>query len=149
MSYQKAAVLMGIVLAAALQSGCAGTLTSKYTYNNNYKTNAPVKDVNCYDASILLGVDLKKAREIGERVIVAVDATLEETTETTLKAQRNRHIGLFVGSGGEELGIKLQPVDANNTFATITTKTGLVGGAGQRAWSCEIVDKMAQMAAKK
>jgi hypothetical protein len=28
----------------------------------------------------------------------------------------------------------------------VATKTGFVGGAGQKAWSCQIVDQMVTMA---
>jgi hypothetical protein len=31
---------------------------------------------------------------------------------------------------------------------TVATKTGFVGGAGQKAWSCQIVDEMVKMVAK-
>ena len=148
MRFEKRVALMVVGIVAALHCGCAGTYVSKYAYDDGLKTNVPVKDGNCYDASILLGVPAKRAKDIAEKVIAAVDATIEENGDTSIKAQRNRHIGLFVGSGGEELVVNLQAVGNDRTYVTITTKTGFVGGAGQRAWSCEIVDKMAAMAAR-
>jgi hypothetical protein len=141
-------LIWGLIAITSMLSGCGGTHVSKYTFNDTYKTNIPVKDENCYDASILLGVNSKRAKDISEKVLIAIDSTIEENTDTVLKAQRNRHVGVFVGSGGEELAINLKALDDKSTFATVTTKTGFVGGAGQRAWSCEIVDKMAEMAAK-
>ncbi len=133
---------------SVIVSGCAGTHASKFMYNEGYGINEPVKGEKCYDASVLLGVDMKRAKDIARKVTIALDSTITEETDTSIKAQRNRHIGLFVGSGGEELAVNLQEVDAGKTFISATTKTGFVGGAGQKAWSCKIVDEMVKMAAK-
>jgi hypothetical protein len=139
------ALLIGVVG----MSGCAGTLVSKFTYSSDaYRVNVPVKAEGCYDASVLLGVDAARARDIANKVLVALDSTITASTDTSLQAQRNRHIGVFVGSGGEELAVTWKTVDGGNTFVTAATKTGFVGGAGQKAWSCEIVDKMVEMASK-
>ena len=129
-------------------TGCAGTQVSSFSYNKDYGVNEPKKANKCYDASVLLGVDIARAKEISKRVIVAVDATTTEETDTSIKAQRNRHIGLFVGSGGEELFINLKKIDNNKTFVTAATNMTFVGCAGQKAWSCQIIDEMVKMASK-
>jgi hypothetical protein len=141
---------LAVLLGALAMSGCAGTHVSKYTYSDDaYKLNVPVKDDGCYDASVLLGADAARTKDIATKVVVALDSTVTASTDTSIQAQRNRHIGLFVGSGGEELAVELKPLDGKKTFVTAATKTGFVGGAGQKAWSCEIVDKMVEMASKK
>ncbi len=133
---------------AIFASGCAGTYASKFAYNDSYKINSPVKAEGCYDASVLLGVDAKRSQDIAFKVLTAFDANITEKTDVLLKAERNRHIGVFVGSGGEELAVNVLKIDASKTFITSTTKTGFVGGAGQKAWSCDIIDKMVEMAIK-
>ena len=134
--------------AMAILSGCAGVEVSKFTYDDSYQVNKPMKGEKCYDASVLLGVDINRARDITKKVLIAVDSTINEETDTFIKAQRNRHIGVFVGSGGEELSVKLKDAGENKTFIAATTKTGFVGAAGQKAWSCQIVDEMVKMASK-
>jgi hypothetical protein len=129
-------------------SGCAGTYVSKFSHNESYNINEPVKGEECYDASVLLGVDMKRAKDIARKVIIALDSEITEETNTSVKAQRNRHIGVFVGSGGEELVVNLKEINSNKTFISATTKTGFVGGAGQKAWSCQIIDEMVKMAVK-
>ena len=124
------------------------TYTSKFTFNENYSVNQPVKGENCFDASVLLRADFERAKNIAKKVIIALDSKITEETGTSIKAQRNRHIGVFVGSGGEELIVNLKGIDNNSTFVTATTKTGFIGGAGQKAWSCKIVDEMVTMASK-
>lgn len=141
-------LLASFIYVGAGISGCAGVQTSSYSYNDSYKVNQPVKGDGCYDASVLLGKSPSDAKEIARKVLVAIDSTISEETETLINAQRNRHIGVFVGSGGEELSIALQGASNDKTFVTVTTKTGFVGGAGQKAWSCKIVDEMVSMASK-
>ncbi len=132
----------------AIISGCAGTQTSKFSYDETYKINEPMKGDKCYDASVLLGAKFQEAKDIAKKVIIALDSTITEELDTSIKAQRNRHIGVFVGSGGEELTVNLKEIDSGKTFISVTTKTGFVGGAGQKAWSCTIVDEMVKMASK-
>ena len=139
-------LLASFICVSAGILGCAGVQTSSYSYNDSYKVNQPVKGDGCYDASVLLGKNLSDTKEIAKKVLVAIDSTINEETETFIKAERNRHIGVFVGSGGEELSVALKGVSINTTFVTATTKTGIVGGAGQKAWSCQIVDEMVGMA---
>jgi len=142
-------VHLALLLAVAGLSGCAGTLASKYSYSSeSHKVNAPVKDEGCYDASVLLGADAARTKDLANKVLAALDSTITGSTDTSVLAQRNRHVGVFVGSGGEELAVTWKAVEPGRTFVTAATKTGFVGGAGQKAWSCEIVDKMVEMAAR-
>jgi hypothetical protein len=135
-----------IVAAASVLAGCAGVPASKHAYNDSYKPNQPVKENGCYEASVVLAKNSADAAAIASKVLAGVDATVTASSATQIKAERNRHIGLLVGSGGEELNVTLQPVSNNSTFVTVATKTGFVGGAGQKAWSCQIVDQMVTMA---
>ncbi|MFC5500603.1 hypothetical protein ACFPOE_23875 [Caenimonas terrae] len=136
------------VASCVAMAGCAGLQTSGHKYSDSYKLNQPVKGEGCYDASVLLGKNVGASMEIATKVLAAIDSTVSEKTANQVKAQRNRHIGLLVGSGGEELSISLSPVQGNRTFVTVATKTGFVGGAGQKAWSCQIVDQMVAMSAR-
>ncbi len=126
-------------------SGCAGSQVSTFKYDDTYEVNVPVKSEKCYDASVLLGENIERTKDVAKKVLVALDATIKEETETSIKAQRNRHIGVIVGSGGEVLTIQLEEVDLQKTFVTTATKTGFVGGAGMKPWSCQIVDEMVEM----
>lgn len=128
--------------------GCAGTLTSKFKHDDSFRINEPQKQESCYDAAVLLGVDMKRGMDIAKKVIVGLDATISKETENSIEAQKNRHIGVFIGSGGEELVIQLNKIDDAKTFVTATTKTGFVGALGQKAWSCEIIDQMVKMVSK-
>lgn len=139
--------LFPVVLAgASVLAGCAGVPTSTHSHNESYKPNQPVKSEGCYEASVVLAKSATDTAAIATKVLSAVDASVTENTPTQIKAQRNRSIGLLVGSGGEELTVTLKPVSNSSTFVAVATKTGFVGGAGQKAWSCQIVDQMVTMA---
>lgn len=144
----KALNFAGVVISVVLISGCAGMATSGLTYDEQYKLNTPKKTEACYDASVLLGANIERTKDIAKKVLTAVDATIGEETANSIAAQRNRHIGLFVGSGGEELLVSWKAIEAEKTFVTVATKTGFVGGAGQKAWSCQLVDEMVKMVSK-
>ena len=142
---KKSVVFTTLVLCCiAILPGC-GTKVSRFSYDDSYQLNQTNKGEDCYDASILLEANLINALDISKKVIVAIDATVLEESLTFIRAQRNRHIGIFVGSGGEQLFITLQEISDESTFISVATKTGFVGGAGQQAWSCKIVDEMAKL----
>ena len=141
----KVSITAGLVVTSALLSGCAGMATSNMSYNSQMKVNAPQKAENCYDAAVLLGTSLERTKDITKKVLVAVDAHIEAEKPESIMAQRNRHIGVLVGSGGEELFVNWNSVSPEKTFVTVATKTGFVGGAGQKAWSCQVIDEMVKM----
>ncbi|MFZ6734634.1 hypothetical protein ACO0LG_22075 [Undibacterium sp. Ji42W] len=143
---KKIALASSMLALAVSLVGCAGVETSKYAYTPGLQVNQISKSSDCYDASVLLGKDLSTSKAIAKKVLTGVNATVESDANNTIKAQRNRSIGLVVGGGGEELFLNLKNVSAENTFITITTKTGFVGGAGQKAWSCQIATELVKMA---
>jgi hypothetical protein len=141
-------LLLGVVFGGVCLVGCAGKTASEHAYDDSYRVNEPNKGEKCYDASILLAEDLGTANDLSKKALLSLDSTIEEDTPTFLKAQRKRHVGVFVGSGGEEIFVQLEEVAGGRTFVKVATKTGFVGGAGQKAWSCEVVDTIAQLATK-
>lgn len=142
----KALSTIGVIVASAVISGCAGVATSNMSYNSTMQLNAPQKAADCYDAAVLLGGNLDRAKDITKKVLVAIDAKIISEKPESIMAQRNRSMGVMVGSGGEELFVNWAPQGADKTYVTVATKTGFVGGAGQKAWSCQMVDEMIKMA---
>lgn len=142
----KALSIVAIIVTSAVVSGCAGVATSTMSYNDQMQVNASKKGEGCYDAAVLLGANVDRTKDITKKVLTAVDARIVAEKQESIMAERNRHIGVFVGSGGEELFVNWNSVAPEKTFVTVATKTGFVGGAGQKAWSCQIIDEMIKMA---
>ena len=68
-----------------------------------------------------------------------------------ISAQKSRHVGVFVGSGGETLVLKLAPAEEGGKQGTRVdgeTKKGFVGRAGQKSWTNAVLDQTACMLEK-
>jgi hypothetical protein len=126
--------ILGISLLAA---GC-GTSQSHFTYDSSFVPNIPKTGQGCYDAAVLLGTDIAKAREIALKVLALNDGQIKAATETYLQAWRP--LRNFSSSGGEELTVQLEKVDDNQTFVTVTTLT--MGWGRSEPWSCEVINEM-------
>ena len=58
-----------------------------------------------------------------------------------LECTRDRHVGVFVGSGGEKVTVKLS-AKGNETRVVVKTGKGFVGRLGKKNWSTPIFDEM-------
>ena len=58
-----------------------------------------------------------------------------------LECTRDRHVGVFVGSGGEKVTVKLS-AKGNETRVEVKTGKGFVGRLGKKNWSTPIFDEM-------
>jgi hypothetical protein len=58
-----------------------------------------------------------------------------------LECTRDRHVGAFVGSGGEKVTVQLT-AKGNETRVEIKTGKGFVGRLGKKNWSTPIFDEM-------
>ena len=58
-----------------------------------------------------------------------------------LECTRDRHVGMFVGSGGEKVTVKLS-AKGNETRVEVKTGKGFVGRLGKKNWSTPIFDEM-------
>lgn len=58
-----------------------------------------------------------------------------------LECTKDRHMGLFVGSGGEKVTVKLS-AQGSETRVVVKTGKGFVGRLGKKNWSTPIFDEM-------
>ena len=58
-----------------------------------------------------------------------------------LECTRDRHVGAFVGSGGEKVTVQLS-AKGSETRVEIKTGKGFVGRLGKKNWSTPIFDEM-------
>lgn len=142
------------LLAALAATGCAGS-AFKYT-KGAYEENTPVKYTGCNDAAVLLGVGTAETEEIARVAVVGVDATITESDDTHLYANRKEvresdysfnAAALFVPfqplvskkvTGGEKLAVEWKRVEGKKTFVTVVTSFG--------GFACHIVDRMVSLA---
>lgn len=69
------------------------------------------------------------------------DSKKDKEKADYFECTRDRHIGVFVGSGGEKVTVKLSE-KGNETRVEIKTGKGFVGRVGKKNWSTPIFNEM-------
>lgn len=69
------------------------------------------------------------------------DSKKDKEKPDYLECTRDRHVGVFVGSGGEKVTVKLSE-KANETRVEIKTGKGFVGRVGKKNWSTPIFNEL-------
>lgn len=82
---------------------------------------------------------LETVRTTALEALVVFGFELEEETTHYLEGHRPHKMGLFVGSGGETVGLWLEPLDDHGTRVLVDTSKSLLGIVGQRNWNDEIL----------
>ena len=85
---------------------------------------------------------------LGDTKRAAVDALtvlgfeIEEDTNNYVEGHRPHKVGLFVGSGGETVGVWLESLSQEKTAVKVDTAKSFVGFVGQEDWDEEIIGEM-------
>lgn len=69
------------------------------------------------------------------------DSKKDKEKPDYLECTRDRHVGVFVGSGGEKVTVKLTE-KGTETRVEIKTGKGFVGRVGKKNWSTPIFNEM-------
>lgn len=69
------------------------------------------------------------------------DSKKDKEKADYLECTRDRHVGVFVGAGGEKVTVKLS-AKGSETRVEIKTGKGFVGRLGKKNWSTPIFDEM-------
>jgi hypothetical protein len=69
------------------------------------------------------------------------DSKKDKEKADYLECTRDRHIGVFVGSGGEKVTVKLSE-KGNETRVEVKTGKGFVGRVGKKNWSTPVFNEM-------
>ena len=76
--------------------------------------------------------------------LAALEFDVKKGEANDIEANKKRHVGVFVGSGGEKVVFHLEEVDREGQKATKVTgetKKGFVGRAGQKSWTNAVLDQ--------
>ena len=120
-----------LTLASALVAGCASTPVARDATSMTV-FQQPIEQVQkaAVDALVVTGFNVAK-QEL-----------------TYVEGFRPRKIGLFVGSGGETVGIWLASQGPNKTEVRVDTAKSFVGIVGQKNWDAEILNEMTKSLTK-
>lgn len=123
------------VLAAALAlAACASTPTRPTADSNKaVKFAQPAAKVHqvAVDSLVVLGFDVKVEKP------------------DYVEGFRPHKVGLFVGSGGETVGVWLTPIGDAATRVEVDTARSFVGIAGQKVWDDDVLNEMEKALGKR
>lgn len=91
---------------------------------------------------------------IGKVQKAAIDALavtgfdIKKQEPTYVEGSRPHKVGLFVGSGGETVGVWLTAQAADKTEVKVKTTKSFVGIAGQKNWDDQILSEMTETLGK-
>jgi hypothetical protein len=106
---------------------------------NQEKENDPSKGSKDVDQTISYPMD--KVLDAAKQAIATYGCSVKKEKTDYLECTRDRHIGVFVGSGGEKVKVKLS-AKGNETRVQISTGKGFVGRVGKKNWSTPIFNEM-------
>ena len=119
-----------VLLLVVALAGSAATPTKPEAEGVIFQKPADVVQKAAVDALVVMGFDVKKSDPL------------------YVEGVRPRKVGLLVGSGGETVGIWLEPLEASKTRVRVSTAKSLVGVVGQKNWDAEIRAEMEKSLSK-
>ncbi len=87
---------------------------------------------------------LAKVKEAVIDAMKGAEFEVKKDSGNELEAKRKRHVGVFVGSGGETLVAQFKEAEeggVKGTRVVAETKKGFVGRAGQKSWTNAVLDE--------
>jgi hypothetical protein len=121
-------VVLPLIVALA---GCASTPDKPVSHSAVFLKPAPEVQRAAVDALVELGFDVEKSEQ------------------TYVEGFRPRKVGLLVGSGGETVGVWVEPLGPSRTGVRVDTARSFVGIAGQKRWDEEVLDRLEKSLGKR
>jgi hypothetical protein len=115
----------------ALMAGCAST-------------------PNAADAKVgaVFQQPIEKARQASVDALTMTGFEIKKQEPAYVEGFRPRKMGLFVGSGGETVGVWLATLAPDQTEVKVKTARSFVGGAGQKNWDNEVMAEITKSLGK-
>ncbi len=127
---QVLAVAMLLLTSVAL-AGCATTPARPEAQGVMFPQPTDVVQKAAVDALVVTGFDVQKSDPL------------------YVEGFRPRKLGLLVGSGGETVGVWLEPVGSATTRVRVDTAKSFVGIVGQKNWDEAILEAMEKSLGKR
>jgi len=118
------------MLAILLTAGCASTPKMPSGASTVFGKPSAVVQKAALDSLIVAGFEIQK------------------TEPLYVEGFRPHRVGLVVGSGGETVGVWLEPLGDSKTGVRVDTAKSLLGIAGQRTWDADILNEMSKSLGK-
>ncbi len=86
----------------------------------------------------------EKVKEALIDALKSIEFEVKKDEGNKVEANRKRHVGVFVGSGGEKLVAQIEEAEQSGVKGTrviAETKKGFMGRAGQKSWTNAVLDQ--------
>ena len=93
------------------------------------------------DIDMTVAYPMAKVLDAVKLAISTYGCDVKKEKPDYLECTRDRHVGAFVGSGGEKVTVQLS-AKGSETRVEIKTGKGFVGRLGKKNWSTPIFDEM-------
>ena len=96
------------------------------------------------DINEVIEYPMAKVLEAAKQAVATYGCEIKKEKSDQFECTRSRHIGAFVGSGGEKVTVQLSPEGAG-TKVLIKTGKGFVGRLGKKNWSTPIFNEIVRI----
>lgn len=96
------------------------------------------------DIKQVIAYPIGRVVEATRQAVATYGCNIKKQTADYIECTRSRHMGVFVGSGGEKVTVRLSP-DGNGTRVIIKTGKGFAGRLGKKNWSTPIFEEMLRL----
>jgi hypothetical protein len=126
-------LLMGVMVAQGQEPAPLAGCESKEVKSGGEKTQER-----------FFAAPLPKVKEALTGALAALEFDVKKDKDNVIEAHKRRHVGVFMGSGGEKVILHLKETGQdgkNGTQVTGETVKGMVGRLGQRSWTSAVLDQ--------
>jgi hypothetical protein len=102
----------------------------------------PTKDSK--DMSEVVEYPVARVLEATKQALATYGCEIKKERSGHLECTRSRHVGAFVGSGGEKVTAQLSP-EGDRTKLIVKTGKGFVGRLGKKNWSTPIFNEIVRI----
>lgn len=134
-------ILIDSLVAMVLTLSIAISAQATQPGNQEKEKDDPSKGSKDVDQTVAYPMDKVLAAARQALATYGCDIKKDKEKADYLECTRDRHVGVFVGSGGEKVTVKLSP-KGSETRVEIKTGKGFVGRLGKKNWSTPIFDEM-------
>jgi len=99
----------------------------------------PSKDSKDIDQTVAF--PMAQVLDAAKQALATYGCDIKKETADTLECTRDRHIGAFVGSGGEKITVHVSE-KGKETRVEVKTGKGFVGRLGKKNWSTPVFEDM-------
>lgn len=134
-------ILIGSLVAIVLTSSVVICAPAVQPVNQAKEKDDPSKGSKDVDQTVAYPMD--KVLDAAKQALTTFGCDVKKEKEKAdyLECTRDRHVGVFVGAGGEKVTVKLS-AKGSETRVEIKTGKGFVGRVGKKNWSTPIFDEM-------